>query len=50
MGKIFILEDEVNVNRGISVSLEKEGHKVYSCMLLKEAKKHDLLFQPDIVI
>lgn len=50
MGKIFILEDEESVNRGIAFSLEKAGHEICSCYTIQEAKVQALLFQPEIVI
>lgn len=30
MNRILLLEDEENLNRGISLKLEKEGYHVYS--------------------
>ncbi|MDE7310407.1 MAG: response regulator transcription factor [Eubacterium sp.] len=50
MGKIGILEDEDSVNRGISFSLEKEGHQVCSCKTVAEARMRILPFQPDFMI
>ncbi|MDE6968258.1 MAG: response regulator transcription factor [Eubacterium sp.] len=50
MGKILVLEDEDSVNRGISFSLEKAGHKVCSCETIRKAKEQALSVLPDIVI
>lgn len=50
MGKIFILEDEDSVNRGISFSLEKAGHHICSCHTIREAEEQFPMFRPDIVI
>lgn len=50
MGKILILEDEESVNRGISFSLEKAGHKTCACRTIQEARTQAHLFQPEIVI
>lgn len=50
MGKILVLEDEDSVNRGISFSLEKAGHKVCSCKTIRQAKKQARIVLPDIVI
>lgn len=35
---ILLLEDEETVNRGITFTLEREGYKICSCALLKEAR------------
>lgn len=50
MAKIFILEDDDSVNRGIAFSLEKSGHQVCSCDTMYKAREQALRFQPDIVI
>lgn len=50
MGRIFILEDEQSVNRGISFSLDKAGHQTCSCYTIQEAKEQLQQFQPDLVI
>lgn len=50
MGRIFILEDEQSVNRGISFSLDKAGHQTCACYTMQEAKEKLLQFQPDLVI
>lgn len=50
MARILILEDEDSVNRGISFSLEKEGHKVVSCGTILEAKQQAAQSKPEIVI
>ena len=50
MGRIFILEDEQSVNRGISFSLDKAGHQTCACYTMQESKERLLQFQPDLVI
>ena len=50
MGRIFILEDEQSVNRGISFSLDKAWHQTCACYTMQEAKEKLLQFQPDLVI
>lgn len=50
MARILILEDEDSVNRGISFSLEKAGHKVVSCGTIQEAKQQAAQSKPEIVI
>ena len=50
MGRIFILEDEQSVNRGISFSLDKAGHQTCACYTMQEAKERLLQFKPDLVI
>lgn len=39
MKTILLLEDDANLNRGISLKLEKEGYQVYSAFTMKEAEK-----------
>lgn len=39
MGCMLVLEDEESVNRGITFSLEKAGHEVWSCGSIAEAKR-----------
>lgn len=39
MANVLVLEDDDSVNRGVSFSLEKAGHKVFSAGLIAEAKK-----------
>lgn len=39
MANILVVEDDVNVNRGISFSLEKSGNKVFSSVTVNEARK-----------
>lgn len=39
MDTILLLEDEENVNRGISFTLQKEGYHVISCSSIKEAEQ-----------
>ena len=50
MGRIFILEDEQSVNRGISFSLDKAGPQTCACYTMQAAKEKLLQFQPDLVI
>lgn len=38
MKKILLLEDDINLNRGITVILQKEGYQVYSTFSIDEAK------------
>lgn len=38
MANILVIEDDENVNRGITFSLEKSGHKVFSSNTIKDAK------------
>lgn len=39
MGKILLLEDEESVNRGVAFTLEKEGHTVYACQTIHDARQ-----------
>ena len=50
MKKILLLEDDKNLNHGITLKLQKEGYEVSSAFSLKEAEE---LFVPgriDLVI
>lgn len=38
MANILVIEDDENVNRGITFSLEKSGHTVFSSCTIKDAK------------
>ena len=38
MQKILLLEDDRNLNRGISLKLEKEGYQVFSAFSRKRRK------------
>ena len=38
MANILVIEDDENVNRGITFSLEKSGHKVFSSNTIRDAK------------
>lgn len=38
MNKILLLEDEENLNRGITFFLQKEGYYVYSCFSVREVE------------
>lgn len=39
MKKILLLEDDVNLNQGITLCLKKEGYDVFSCTTIREAEK-----------
>lgn len=39
MSNIFLLEDDKNLNRGISMTLQKEGYSVFSAHSIAEAEK-----------
>ena len=39
MNTILLLEDDANLNRGISLKLTKEGYDVRSAFTIKEAKE-----------
>lgn len=39
MKKILLLEDDENLNRGVSLKLNKEGYQVYSAFSMAEAEK-----------
>lgn len=38
MKTILLLEDDESLNRGITVTLQKEGYKVYSAYSIAEAE------------
>lgn len=40
MHTILLLEDDVSLNRGITLTLQKAGYLVLSAFTLSEAKKH----------
>ena len=50
MSRILIIEDEENVNRGISFALEREGYEVDSCFSVKEAEKSFGQNRPELII
>lgn len=50
MSNILVIEDDENVNRGITFSLEKSGYKVFSAETIKEAKKIAYENNVDMVI
>lgn len=50
MQKILFLEDDRNLNRGISLKLEKEGYKVFSAFSVKEAEALFSKINPDLII
>jgi DNA-binding response OmpR family regulator len=39
MNNILLLEDEENLNRGISLKLEKEGYQVFTCVGITEGRR-----------
>ena len=50
MSRILVIEDEENVNRGISFVLEREGYEVVSCLSAKEAEKSFEQSRPELII
>jgi len=50
MGKIFILEDEESVRRGIAYTLEKSGYQVYEANDIKSAKAEFTKQKPDLLL
>ena len=50
MNTILLLEDDANLNRGISLKLTKEGYDVRSAFTVKEAKELFNTFSPDLII
>jgi len=46
MKKILVLEDDENLNKGISLKLSKEGYQVLSAYTIKEAK---IFFEKEII-
>lgn len=50
MNTIFLLEDDANLNRGISLKLKKEGYDVRSAFTIKEAKELFNTCSPDLII
>lgn len=50
MQKILLLEDDRNLNRGISLKLEKEGYEVTSAFSVKEAEALFDVTDPDLII
>ena len=50
MQKILLLEDDRNLNRGISLKLEKEGYQVFSAFSAKEAEELFDATGPDLII
>lgn len=50
MKKILLLEDDRNLNRGISLKLEKEGYEVTSAFSVKEAEVLFGVIKPDLII
>ena len=50
MSSILVLEDDVNVNRGIAFSLEKSGNIVFSAETIQAAKSVAVVNKIDLVI
>lgn len=50
MSNILVVEDDENVNRGITFSLKKAGYEVFSAGTIKEARKYADANKMDIVI
>lgn len=48
--KILLLEDDRNLNQGISLKLKKEGYEVYSAFTVQEAEKLFDAIRPDLII
>ncbi len=46
MRTILLLEDDKNLNRGISLKLEKEGYEVYSAVTIAQARE---MFQTETI-
>lgn len=40
MNRILLLEDEINLNKGITLTLQKAGHQVTSAFSLSEAERY----------
>lgn len=50
MGTILLLEDEESVNRGITFTLEREGHTILSCSNIRQAQQQFAALKPDMLI
>ena len=50
MNTILLLEDDKNLNRGISLKLTKEGYKVLSAFSIQEAEELFRNANPDMII
>ena len=50
MQRILLLEDDRNLNRGISLKLEKEGYEVSSAFSVQEAEALFDVVKPDLII
>ena len=50
MNTILLLEDDKNLNRGISMKLQKEGYIVHSAYSVREAEQLFEQFPPDMII
>ena len=43
MPGILVVEDDENLNRGITFSLKKSGYEVFSCLLYTSPSPRDFL-------
>lgn len=50
MNTILILEDDQNLNRGISLKLRREGYDVLSVFTVRDARRLFDEHQPDLII
>lgn len=50
MQKILLLEDDRNLNQGISLKLKKEGYEVFSAFTVREAEALFDAVRPDLII
>ena len=50
MNTILLLEDDKNLNRGISLKLKKEGYTVLSAFSVQEAETVFENTRPDMII
>ena len=50
MNTILILEDDQNLNRGISLKLRREGYDVLSAFTVRDARRLFDEHQPDLII
>ena len=47
MQKILLLEDDLNLNRGIALLLSREGYEVRQVYTIKEAKEGQMIILPN---
>ena len=50
MNTILLLEDDQNLNRGISLKLRREGYDVLSAFTVRDARRLFDEHQPDLII